>query len=63
MTHISKFVFALIIFLSIYVGVNDCKRIPCKDNNDCNNNWQLLACRFEREVPRCINSICKCMPM
>ncbi|AES60271.1 putative Late nodulin [Medicago truncatula] len=60
MTYISKVVYALIIFLSIYVGVNDCMLVTCEDHFDCRQNVQQVGCSF-REIPQCINSICKCM--
>ncbi|AES60200.1 putative Late nodulin [Medicago truncatula] len=61
MTHIFKFVYALIIFLSIYVAVNDCIRIHCKDDFDCIENRLQVGCRLQREKPRCVNLVCRCL--
>ncbi|AES69211.1 putative Late nodulin [Medicago truncatula] len=61
MTHISMFVYSLIIFLSIYLVVTD-GIILCKDHFDCYENIRKLRCDFDTEKPFCISlNVCQCI--
>ncbi|AES60265.1 putative Late nodulin [Medicago truncatula] len=63
MNHISKFVYALIIFLSIYLVVLDGLPISCKDHFECRRKINILRCIYRQEKPMCINSICTCVKL
>ncbi|AES60268.1 putative Late nodulin [Medicago truncatula] len=61
MNHISKFVYALIIFLSVYLVVLDGRPVSCKDHYDCRRKVKIVGCIFPQEKPMCINSMCTCI--
>ncbi|CAL5187145.1 unnamed protein product [Lathyrus oleraceus] len=56
MANIVKFVYLIIVFLSIFVVVTD-GVTKCRSNKDCRK--QMSTC-LQPRVPRCIQDACEC---
>ncbi|RHN66641.1 putative Late nodulin [Medicago truncatula] len=56
MNQIFKFVYALIIFFSLFLVVTNAGLFRCKVDIDCP---QILC--FEKQIAKCIDRMCECV--